>query len=254
QSDAGQHFMLYLAYNAPHTPLQATEKYLARFDDMQDEKRKTYAAMVSAVDDGVGRVLQALAEQGIDEHTLIVFLSDNGGARNNASQNTPLRGFKSDLFEGGIRVPFAMRWKGVIPAGQQFNKPISSLDIMATIVAQNEIPIAPERPLDGVDLIPFLTGKKDGEPHDYLFWRKWEQDAMAVRKGHLKLVSNWNQKGESPYLFDVVSDISENKQLAGDNQQDRDDLMSNWNDWNAQLKDRVFPTLGADVWWTEAQR
>ena len=254
QSDAGQHFMLYLAYNAPHTPLQATEKYLARFPDIQDEKRKTYAAMVSAVDDGVGRVLQALAEQGIDEHTLIVFLSDNGGARNNASQNTPLRGFKSDLFEGGIRVPFAMRWKGVIPAGQQFNKPISSLDIMATIVAQNEIPIAPERPLDGVDLIPFLTGKKDGEPHDYLFWRKWEQDAMAVRKGHLKLVSNWNQKGESPYLFDVVSDISENKQLTGDNQQDLDDLMSNWNDWNAQLKDRVFPTLGADVWWTEAQR
>ncbi len=254
QSDDGQHFMLYLAYNAPHTPLQATEEYLARFPDIKDEKRKTYAAMVSAVDDGVGWILQTLVDQGIDENTLIVFLSDNGGASNNASQNTPLRGFKSDLFEGGIRVPLAMRWKGVIPAGQHFNKPVSSLDIMATIVAQNEIPIAPERPLDGVDLIPFLTKKKDGDPHDYLFWRKWEQDAMAVRKDHLKLVSNWNQEGGLPFLFDVVSDISENKQLAGDNQQDLDDLMSHWNDWNAQLKDRVFPTLGADVWWTEAQR
>ena len=209
--------------------------------------------MVSAVDDGVGRLLQTLTEQGIDEHTLIVFLSDNGGARNNASQNTPLRGFKSELFEGGIRVPFAMRWKNVIPPGQNYNKPISSLDIMATIVAQNEIPIVQERPLDGVDLIPFLTGKNDGNPHDYLFWRKWEQGAMAVRKGHLKLVSNGDQKGESPFLFDVVSDVGENMQLSGDNQQVLDDLMSNWKDWNAQLKERVFPTLGADVWWTEDQ-
>ena len=159
QADKDQHFMLYLAYNAPHTPMQATEKYLSRFPNIKDKKRKTYAAMVSAVDDGVGRVLEALKEQGLDENTIVVFLSDNGGAHNNASDNGPLRGLKGDLFEGGIRVPFAIRWKGVIPEGQSYEKPVSSLDIMATIVARTDVKINADRPLDGVDLIPFLTGK-----------------------------------------------------------------------------------------------
>ena len=244
-----QQFMLYLAYNAPHTPLQANEKYLSRFPNIKDKKRKTYAAMVSAVDDGVGRVLDALKEQALDEDTIIVFLSDNGGARNNGSDNGPLRGLKGDLFEGGVRVPFAIRWKGVIPEGNSYKNPVSSLDIMATIVAQTNVKINPERPLDGVDLIPFLIGKNNGAPHEYLFWRKWEQNAMAIRHGNYKLVANKKQDQEPPELFDLSTDISESKNLKSEKLKISKDLQKEWNNWNKELKERVFPALGEDNWW-----
>ena len=244
-----QQFMLYLAYNAPHTPLQADEKYLSRFPNIEDKKRKTYAAMVSALDDGVGRVLDALEKKGLDEDTIIVFLSDNGGARNNASDNGPLRGLKGDLFEGGVRVPFAIRWKGVIPEGNSYKNPVSSLDIMATIVAQTNVKINPERPLDGVDLIPFLTGKNNGAPHDYLFWRKWDQNAMAIRHGNYKLVANKKQDQETPKLFDLSIDVSESKNLKSEKLKISKDLQKKWNNWNKDLKERVFPTLEEDNWW-----
>lgn len=244
-----QQFMLYLAYNAPHTPLQADEKYLSRFPNIEDKKRKTYAAMVSALDDGVGRVLDALEKKDLDEDTIIVFLSDNGGARNNASDNGPLRGLKGDLFEGGVRVPFAIRWKGVIPEGNSYKNPVSSLDIMATIVAQTNVKINPERPLDGVDLIPFLTGKNNGAPHDYLFWRKWDQNAMAIRHGNYKLVANKKQDQETPKLFDLSIDVSESKNLKSEKLKISKDLQKKWNNWNKDLKERVFPALGEDNWW-----
>ncbi|MBK3517099.1 sulfatase-like hydrolase/transferase [Carboxylicivirga marina] len=246
-----QHFMLYLAYNAPHTPMQATEKYLSRFPNIEDKKRKTYAAMVSAVDDGVGRVLNALQEGGVDENTIVVFLSDNGGAHNNASDNGPLRGLKGDLFEGGIRVPFAMRWPGVIPAGQTYEKAISSMDVMATIVSQNNISINAERPLDGVDLIPYLTGETEEEPHDYLFWRKWEQNAMAILHQNTKLVANSDQNENTPELFNLNSDLGEQNNLRSSDEATSESLMKEWEGWNLQLKDRVFPTLGGDDWWVK---
>jgi arylsulfatase A-like enzyme len=250
QAQNDQHFMLFLAYNAPHTPLQATEKYLSRFEEIKEEKRKTYAAMVSAVDDGVGRVLDVVEANGMDENTLIVFLSDNGGAKNNASNNAPLRGAKSDLFEGGIRVPFAMRWKGVIPPDQSYSQPVSSLDIMATIVAQNNIQIARDRPLDGVNLIPFITGENQATPHDYLFWRKWEQNAMAIRHGHYKLVANSDYEDNPPMLYNLSDEINESTSLKNGELKRHDSLMMEWNSWNVQMKDRVFPTLMDDVWWT----
>lgn len=244
-----EHFMLYLAYNAPHTPMQATEQYLSRFPNIKNKKRKTYAAMVSAVDDGVGRVLEQLKQMGIEENTLIVFLSDNGGAHNNASNNGPHRGLKGDLFEGGVRVPFAMKWKGTLPEGITYKKAVSSLDIMATIVAQNNIKINKKRPLDGVDLLPYLTGKKTGAPHDYLFWRKWEQNAMAVRCGNYKLVSNGNKEKTKPQLYNIASKEAESKNLASKEVKKVKELNTKWEAWNAQLKDRVFPTLGGDQWW-----
>ncbi|GGZ87516.1 sulfatase-like hydrolase/transferase [Algibacter mikhailovii] len=251
QAKDDRHFMLYLAYNAPHTPLQATKKYLSRFPNIKDKKRKTYAAMVSAVDDGVGRVLETIKENGLDENTIIVFLSDNGGAHNNASSNGPLRGLKGDLFEGGIRVPFAIRWKGVIPKGKTYTQAVSSLDIMATIVAQTDVVINRERPLDGVDLLPFLRGENKEAPHDYLFWRKWEQNAMAVRHGNYKLVANRNQKQTYPELFNLSVDVAETKNIKSLETNLSEDLFKEWEQWNTQLKDRVFPTLGGDNWWAK---
>ncbi len=245
------HFMLFLAYNAPHTPLQATKKYLSRFPDIADKKRKTYAAMVSAVDDGVGRVLKALQDGAIDKNTIVVFLSDNGGAHNNASDNGALRGLKGDLFEGGIRVPFAMRWPARLPAGQTYKKAISSMDIMATIVAQSNIEISAERPLDGVDLTPYLTGENDEDPHDYLFWRKWEQNAMAIRQGMNKLVANDNQNENAPELYNLAMEVNEQRDLKAEKEELSQQLLEEWQNWNAQLNDRVFPTLGGDEWWKE---
>lgn len=204
--------------------------------------------MVSAVDDGVGRVLDVLKEENLDKNTIIVFLSDNGGASNNASDNGPLRGLKGDLFEGGIRVPFAIRWKGTIPKGQTYTNPVSSLDIMATITSLNNIEINSERPLDGINLMPFITGKNDGTPHDRLFWRKWDQNAMAIRKGNYKIVSNRDQKKQSPELFKIKSDISEENSLKQE-EEIYEELIKDWNLWNMELKDRVFPTL-QDKWWT----
>ena len=248
KAEADEHFMLYLAYNAPHTPMQATEEYLSRFPNIEDKKRKTYAAMVSAVDDGVGEILKTLEKHNLDENTLIVFLSDNGGAHNNASDNGDLRGLKGDLFEGGTRVPFAMRWKGVIPEGMKYEKAISSLDIMATIVAANGIEISEERPLDGVDLIPFLTGENDGYPHDYLFWRKWEQNALSVLNKDYKLVANKNSDKNPAELFDLAKDLSESNDLSKEEREKYKHLVEQWEQWNSELKDRVFPTL-QEVWW-----
>jgi arylsulfatase A-like enzyme len=249
QAGSQNPFLLYLAYNAPHSPLQATEKYLSRFPNIKDKDRRTYAAMVSALDDGVGRVLANLRRHEIEEETIVVFLSDNGGTSKFASDNTPLRGWKSDLFEGGIRVPFAMQWKGTIPAGIDYNNPIISLDIMGTIAELTGVEISKDRPLDGVNLIPFLTGQKEGMPHDQLFWRKWEQNGMAIRKGNMKLVSNSKHEKNNHELFDLGTDLSETKNQRSLNPKISNDLKESWENWNAQLKDRTFPTLMEDQWW-----
>lgn len=250
QAKAKNPFLLYLAYNAPHAPLQATDKYLNRFPNIQDEKRRTYAAMVSSVDDGIGRVMETLRRHQIEEDTIVVFLSDNGGSSKNASNNSPLKGWKSDLFEGGIRVPFAMQWKGTIPAGQVYREPVISLDIFGTIAAITGVKIAEDRPLDGVNLLPYLTGKKKGAPHDMLFWRKWEQNSMAIRAGSTKLVANAQRQKNNFARYDLSEDIAETTNLRGKvSGKENQIFIDKWEAWNAQLKDRVFPTLGDDNWW-----
>lgn len=250
QQEARKPFFVYLAYNAPHAPLQATEKYLARFSHIEDERRRTYAAMVSAVDDGVGRLLATLREQELEENTIVFFLSDNGGPlEKNASDNGVLRGAKSDLFEGGIRVPFAMQWKGVIPRGVNYSHPVISLDIMGTIAALSGVEIAEERPLDGVNLLPYLTGVKKGQPHQRLFWRKWQQQGMAIRAGNLKLVANTQRNKNVIECYNLAEDISEIAPLGNSVAAEAAKMKADWNDWNATLKDCFFPTLMEDKWW-----
>ncbi|MFK7849477.1 MAG: sulfatase-like hydrolase/transferase [Akkermansiaceae bacterium] len=235
-------FFLFLSYNAPHGPLQATEKYLSRFSHIKNKKRRIYAAMVSAMDDGVGEVLEELRETGVEENTLIFFLSDNGGPQSkNGSNNAPLRGNKSDVWEGGYRVPFALQWSAKIKAGTVYDKPIISLDIFGTIAALSSAPIAKERPLDGVNLIPFLTGQKQGDPHEALFIRKFDQGRFAVRHGDSKLVID--KADGSPLLFDLSKDISEKNNTAKGHPERVAELNRLRENWNKELIEPTFEGL-----------
>ena len=232
-------FFLFLSYNAPHTPLEATEKYLKRFESIQDSKRRTYAAMVSAVDDGVGLILKSLIENGLDEKTIVVFLSDNGGpTTKNASRNAPLRGKKSDVWEGGYRVPFAIQWNGTLPGGKTYDFPVSSLDLAATIVALSGAKVPKGKPLDGVNLLPFLLGKIKTPPHKAIYLRKFDQNRFAVRHGDYKIIIPW--KGGSPQLYDLKNDIAETTDVSSQYPAQVIELDSLRKKWNSELVEPTF--------------
>jgi arylsulfatase A-like enzyme len=241
-----QPFFLYIAYNAPHAPMQATEKYLARFSHIADEKRRTYAAMVSAVDDGVNNLLNTLKDLKIEENTIVFFLSDNGGpTKDNASSNKPLRGFKGDFYDGGIRVPFAMQWKGVIQPGTKYHYPIISLDIFGTAAALNNL--KPKNEIDGVNLIPFLTGKKAGIPHEALFWRGSNNEKWAVRTPDDKMVMT----KEMTQLFDSKIDIAEKNNVSASSPEKTQQLQALLDHWKKLLIAPVFLGLMEDKKYSE---
>src|SRR6185369_9768928 len=183
-------FFLYLAFNAVHTPMHATDARLQKFAHVTDTTRRTYLAMTAALDEAVGVVLGKLKQSGLEENTLVFFFSDNGGPigkfASNGSVNTPLHGSKGDTWEGGIRVPFLVQWKGKLPAGKKYDQPVIQLDIHATALAAAEVTPKPDLKLDGVNLLPFLAGQNAAAPHDALYWRFGEQ--MAIRSGDWKLV------------------------------------------------------------------
>ncbi|MFT6806974.1 MAG: arylsulfatase A-like enzyme [Saprospiraceae bacterium] len=235
-------FFIYLAYNAPHAPLQATEKYLQRFSHIKDKKRRTYAAMVSAVDDGVGRVLDKLDALKLEKNTIVLFISDNGGLLKIKADNTPLRGGKGDMYEGGIRVPFAMRWPKQITASTVYDDPVITLDVFATMVSAQQSSVQPKNELDGVDLIPFVQGAQEGRPHDDLYWRKYDQRRYAIRKGDLKLLDD----GSGMEFFDVTSDIAEKANILESNKEEAKELEKVHGEWLAQLRDPIFLGLRSD--------
>lgn len=235
-----QPFFLYLAYNAPHTPMQATEKYLERYKHIEDKKRRTYAAMVSAVDDGVGNLLDVLAELDLEKSTIVYFLSDNGGPEpHNGSDNGALREGKGTLFEGGIRVPFAMQWVGMIPQGVKYNKPIISLDIFATALAYAGV--KPKNDLDGINLVPYLNGEKKEAPHKQLFWRQYDSNNVAIRDGDFKFLRT---DGKSNELYNIKNDIGEQTPL--NDAKKLKDLELEHKAWNKKNKNPLFLGLSQD--------
>lgn len=208
-------FFLYLAYNAVHSPLQGADAYMKKFAHIKDVHRRIFAAMLSNLDDSVGDVLKKVREEKLEENTLIVFLSDNGGpTRELTSSNLPLRGGKGDLYEGGIRVPFMMQWKGTLPKSKVDDRPVISLDIFRTAatIASGKLP----QKLwgDGVNLMPYLTGERKGEPHETLYWRSHTR--AALRSGDWKMVRNPNRRSTDAAweLYDLSKDIAEKTNLA----------------------------------------
>src|SRR5262245_7621114 len=205
-------FFLYLPFNAQHAPLQAPKKYLDRFAHMPEGNRKTFAAIMSAMDDAVGKVMAKVRELGQDDNTIVWFFGDNGGpTRQTTSKNDPLRGFKATTLEGGPRVPFAVRWKGTLPAGVTYDHPILQLDILPTTLAAAGVPVSPDWKLDGVNLLPYLKGENAARPHETLYWRFGEQ--WAVRKGDFKLVAS-RIDGPTPKLFNLADDVGETHDLT----------------------------------------
>ena len=231
QRNQRQPFYLHLAYNAPHDPLQATDAYLARFPNIANTDRRTFAAMMAALDDGVGNILAKLRELKLEENTLVVFFSDNGGIpRVNTSLNTPFNGQKDQLLEGGIRIPFMLQWKGYLPAGVVNNAPITSLDVVPTAVSAAVGRRFSDTALDGVNLIPFLSGVETALPHDKLFWRSGTTQ-YAMRAGDWKLLFFQN----TTRLYNLATDQGESLNLAASNPTKLNELKALYDQWNAQL-------------------
>jgi arylsulfatase A-like enzyme len=212
EKSKGKPWFLYLAFNAPHTPLQSTPELQQRVSHIENKARRDLAALIVGMDDAVGKVLSTLDSTGQRENTLVFFLSDNGGPISvSKCDNTPLREGKGKVYEGGIRVPFVVSWPKKIPSGSTYAKPVVSLDVFATSVAlANEANHESDK-LEGVNLIPFLTGENKASPHERLFWRTGGGATFAVREGNWKLVGKLDGQSE---LFDLDADIAEKNDLA----------------------------------------
>jgi arylsulfatase A-like enzyme len=226
-----------VSFNAVHTPLQASPKYLDRFPAVDDPKRKSYYAMTSALDDAVGAIVKALDDEGLAKNTLVVFLNDNGGpVYTKVQSNGPLRLGKLFLFEGGVRVPMIFSCPGVLKPGTVYCEPVSSLDVFPTVCSAAGVKLPKNLMLDGVDLLPFLKGEKKSVPHDVLFWSNGPN--KAVRMGSWKLV----KAGEHAWLFDLQNDLGEKTNLAKKKPEVLQKLEKALEKWQSQMKPPAWPS------------
>lgn len=226
-------FFLYLPFNAVHLPLQALQEHIARFNT-GDPNRDIYLAMLTCMDEAIRRVLDALKRTGVDDNTIIIFFSDNGGARGNHANNGVLRDYKHTVYEGGIRVPFIVRWPGKLPKGTVCDEPVISLDVMPTICAAVGAELPGDRVYDGKNMLPALRGQTGAPLHEALFWDDGA-DQWAIRAGKWKLLSF---KG-SLELYDLHADISEKHNLKDQNPQVVEDLQRAYMTWKNQMAPQI---------------
>lgn len=233
-------FMLYLPMNAPVPPLQVPIKY---FEDLRKEipniNVRAYNALLMAQDQAVGAVLDKLKATGLDKNTIVVFLSDNGEATSRPGSNAPYSYGKYSTHEGGIRIPYMMKWPGKIPAGTVYDKPVISLDILPTVAAAANVSTAGSKPLDGVNLLPFVEAKEQGTPHEVLYWKLGQES--AVRMGKWKLWLN-AKKGESR-LYDLDQDVAEKTDLSAEHPDIKADLQAKYDAWNGSLPPRDWTNI-----------
>lgn len=237
--DAGTDpYFLYVPFNAPHNPLQAPKETLEKFAHHYDEYEQVMAAMVYEMDKSIGDILNAVRESGQEENTLIVFYNDNGGARSlKPEANGVLRAGKMTLWEGGIRVPLFMQWKGKIPAGSKFEDMVIGLDLAPTFVAA----AGAESDVDyeGANLLPYMLENKEGLPHERLFWR-WidAPNQKAVREGDWKAIQPEDDAAWE--LYNLKDDIGETNNLAAEHPDNLNDLKAKWREWNKDNKPPLF--------------
>ncbi len=233
-----QPWMLYLPFNAPHTPHEPTAERLEKFAHIKNPARQKYLAQVSLLDDAIGAVTAALAETGQRERTLIFFFSDNGGHTPSGSDNSPLRGMKSTLYEGGVRVPFLVSWPAKLPAGTTCEHPVSSLDVFATALAAAGIAMPTDKKYDRVNIVPHLAGEVKRLPHERLLWRMFNKLSFAIREVNWKLIRTGEQP---PELYDLAADLGEKENLATAKPEVTARLVAALEAWSQELIAPVFP-------------
>ncbi len=222
ESATDRPFFAYLAFNAPHSPMQAKTSHRDAVAHLETEATRMYAAMLLSMDENIGRVLDALDRLGLADNTLVAFASDNGPTfaysvlwpedwpREVLGSAGPLRGYKGQQYEGGIRVPFVLRWPGKIAAGSVYREPVSTLDLYPTFLAAAGAKVGPQTQLDGVDLLPFLSGQTAGAPHEQLYWMA--EGRGAIRQGDWKLHVGGAENG----LYNLREDVGETADRAAE--------------------------------------
>jgi arylsulfatase A-like enzyme len=231
-------FLLYVPFNAPHTPFQVTPKYYNRFAHITDENKRVYYAMISALDDAIGSIVNKVKESGLEENTLIFFVSDNGGATyTHATNNAPLKGGKFSHFEGGINVPFFLSWKGKVKPHTVYTYPVSTLDIFSTIATAIQSDLPTDRTYDGVDLVAKVNQNQPA--HEALYWRSGR--AKAIRKGDWKLVVS--AISNQTWLYDLKNDKSETKDLKNQYTDKVKELSETLSEWEKGLINPLWPSL-----------
>ena len=236
----GQPFFLFVSYNAVHSPMQGADTYMQKFKHIDDIHRRIFAAMLAHLDDSVGEILSRVREHKLEENTLIVFLSDNGGpTRELTSSNAPLRGEKGWLYEGGIRIPYIVQWKGKLPAGKTYSQPVTSLDLAATFRAAAKASPNRRQKFDGVDLLPYLSGQNNTPPHENLFWRVG--DRKALRHGDWKIVRHGRGANAGNWeLYNLADDIDESEDLAKRDDDRLKTLITKWEALNAEMVEPLW--------------
>lgn len=233
ESNKDTNFFLYVAFNAPHVPFQAPQEYYDRFPDIADQNKRVYLAMISALDDAIGEILKKIRDLNLEENTLIYFLSDNGGASyTGATDNGPLKGGKLTYFEGGIRVPFILKWKDHLPAGETFLPAVSAMDIFNTTITQTGIALPESYQTDGTDLIAYIT---DSCPidhrHEKLYWRA--DHIYAIRAGEWKLILS--TRDHWLHLYNLSTDQSEKIDLRNEKPELIEELRNYFEGWDREL-------------------
>jgi arylsulfatase A-like enzyme len=234
-------FFVYLAFNAPHTPLQALRSDYDALSGIQDHTLRVYASMIRALDRGVGTVLDALRANGLEENTLVLFTSDNGGADyiGLPDINKPFRGWKMTFFEGGVHTPFFAKWPARLAAGQRYDGAVAHVDIFATAAGAAGAPLPDDRTIDGVDIVKLARGEAHGRPHDAVYWRSGHYRTIVADDWKLQV----SERPKKTWLFDLSADPTEQHDLSGERPDKLRELSVILADYDGQMVKPAWPAL-----------
>jgi arylsulfatase A-like enzyme len=241
EANRNRPFFMYLAYNAPHTPLQATKADYDALPGIQDHTLRVYAAMIRALDRGVGQVLDSLEKNGLSENTLVIFTSDNGGANyiGLPDINKPYRGWKLTFFEGGVHTPFFARWPAKLPKGTKFDEPVAHVDIFASAAAAAGAPLPTDRVMDGIDFTARVLGEPGAKQRDAIFWRSGHY--RTILSHGWKLSSS--ERPKKVWLFDLDHDPTEKTNLADTQPDKARELLAKLDALDAEMSPPIWPAL-----------